>query len=96
MKDEISIQSPVEARMDRYGFRLAAQLSQGTAEIPHDISERLRVARQHAVKSCSLCWSAGRSSMGRAPWRWVVPRAWACGAEWPASCRCWHCWSAWW
>ena len=49
MKDEISIQSPLEVRMDRYGFRLAAQLSQGTAEIPHDISERLRVARQQAV-----------------------------------------------
>lgn len=34
---------------DQFGFRIAARLSQGAAEVPHDISERLRVARLQAV-----------------------------------------------
>ncbi len=38
-----------EIIQDRYGLRLAARLSAGAAELPHDISERLRVARQQAV-----------------------------------------------
>lgn len=34
---------------DRFGLRIAGRLSFGSAELPHDISERLRVARQQAV-----------------------------------------------
>jgi Protein of unknown function (DUF3619) len=34
---------------DRFGLRIAARLSSGNAELPHDISERLRVMRQQAV-----------------------------------------------
>ena len=34
---------------DRYGLRVAARLSAGAAELPHDISERLRVARTQAI-----------------------------------------------
>ncbi len=34
---------------DRFGLRIAARLSSGNTELPHDISERLRVARQQAV-----------------------------------------------
>lgn len=33
----------------RFGQRVASQLDRGTAELPHDISERLRVAREQAV-----------------------------------------------
>jgi len=33
----------------RYGLRVAARLSAGLDGVPHDISERLRVARQQAV-----------------------------------------------
>jgi Protein of unknown function (DUF3619) len=46
-----SIESIDSAQLtyDRFGFRIAAQLSLGSAELPHDISERLRVARQQAV-----------------------------------------------
>jgi hypothetical protein len=33
----------------RYGLRVAARLSAGLDGLPHDISERLRVARQQAV-----------------------------------------------
>jgi Protein of unknown function (DUF3619) len=34
---------------DRFGLKLAARLSAGNADLSHDISERLRVARQQAV-----------------------------------------------
>lgn len=33
----------------RFGLRLAAQLGEGSRELPHDIQERLRVARSAAV-----------------------------------------------
>ena len=34
---------------DRYGLKTAAYLSAGTADLPYDISERLRAARAQAV-----------------------------------------------
>ena len=34
---------------DRFGLRVAARLSVGNTDLPHDISERLRVARQQAI-----------------------------------------------
>jgi hypothetical protein len=34
---------------EQFGRRLAARLSAGSADLPHDIGERLRVARQQAV-----------------------------------------------
>jgi hypothetical protein len=34
---------------DRFAHKLAARLSEGTNELPHDISERLRVARMQAL-----------------------------------------------
>ena len=38
------------APMDRMGLSLAALLSQANAsELPHDVTERLKVARQHAL-----------------------------------------------
>ena len=42
---------------DRFGRQVAARLSAGTAELAHDITERLRAARMQAVaarKSVSL------------------------------------------
>ncbi len=36
---------------DRFGQRIAARLSEGSDSLPHDITERLRVARQQAVAS---------------------------------------------
>lgn len=38
-----------EQLQDRFGLKVAAQLSLSTANLPHDISERLRVARVQAV-----------------------------------------------
>ncbi|ATA55087.1 MULTISPECIES: DUF3619 family protein [Variovorax] len=41
--------SQSSAAEDRFGQRLAARLSDGNQALPHDISERLRVARSQAV-----------------------------------------------
>lgn len=35
----------------RFGLRVAARLNEANRELPHDISERLRVARQQALAS---------------------------------------------
>ena len=39
---------------DRIGQRVAARLNESTRELPHDISERLRVARQQAIARRSV------------------------------------------
>jgi len=44
-----SLQHQAEILQDRYGLKLAARLSAGSQELPHDLSERLRVARLQAV-----------------------------------------------
>ena len=43
------LKDTAQLSQDRFGLRVAARLSSGNAELPHDISERLRVARQQAV-----------------------------------------------
>ena len=44
-----SHQHQEKIRQDRYGLKIAARLSEGTATLSHDLSERLRVARIQAV-----------------------------------------------
>lgn len=41
--------TPTELDMDRLGSHFAAQLSMATPGLPHDVSERLRIARQLAM-----------------------------------------------
>jgi hypothetical protein len=41
----------LELLMDRQGMRLAGQLKAGAAELPHDVTERLRAARERALAS---------------------------------------------
>jgi hypothetical protein len=38
-----------EIRQHRLGLRIAAQLSAGTDDLPHDVQERLRAAREQAL-----------------------------------------------
>ena len=38
-----------ELAVDRFGLQLASRLSEGTNQLGHDVSERLRVARQQAL-----------------------------------------------
>lgn len=42
--------TPREVLEARFAFRVAAFLTEGAEQVPHDISERLRVARQQAVE----------------------------------------------
>ena len=39
----------VQSRQDQFGRRVAARLDEGVAELPRDITERLRAARVQAV-----------------------------------------------
>lgn len=48
MMKPMSIESKISA-VDRLGRRVAARLDASTEELPHDISERLRVARLQAL-----------------------------------------------
>lgn len=50
-----------EARLARYGLRVAAHLSEHSADLPADIGERLRVAREQAVERAH----ASRRAVGR-------------------------------
>ncbi|RYF29814.1 MAG: DUF3619 family protein [Comamonadaceae bacterium] len=43
-----------EALQDQFGLRVAAHLSQGTSELPYDISERLRAARVQSLAKRKL------------------------------------------
>jgi hypothetical protein len=68
-----------EARMDRFGLKIAARLNDQA--LPHDISERLRVARQQAVAqrkrdlqtasstqtAHSVSYSGGAAALGGLP-----------------------------
>lgn len=38
-----------EILQNRFGLRVAARLSAGSADLPHDISERLRATREQAI-----------------------------------------------
>jgi len=44
-----SLQNRTEILQDRYGLKTASYLSAGAADLPYDISERLRAARAQAV-----------------------------------------------
>ena len=44
-----SLQHQAEIFQDRFGLKVAARLSEGVADLPHDISERLRASRVGAL-----------------------------------------------
>ena len=44
-----SLNHTVEILQDRFGLKVASRLTMGSADLPHDISERLRAARVRAV-----------------------------------------------
>ena len=56
---------------DQYGRRVAARLAAGTAELPHDVTERLRAARTQAVArrkvaaaTAAVSVSGGQATLG--------------------------------
>ena len=40
-----------DALLDRFGYKVAARLTEDSQALPHDISERLRIARQQAMSA---------------------------------------------
>ena len=48
----------LDARTNRFGQRIAASLTAHTAELPHDVSERLRFAREQALARASQARAA--------------------------------------
>lgn len=40
---------PAESQQDRYALRMAARLTEGSQDLPYEISERLRAARVQAL-----------------------------------------------
>ena len=52
-----------EVLQDRYGFKVAARLSAGAAELPHDICERLRITRVQALAKRKVNQLAGATSV---------------------------------
>jgi hypothetical protein len=49
------------ALQDRFGLRVAARLSAGAEQLPHDIEQRLRVARQQALARRKTVLAAART-----------------------------------
>ncbi len=58
-----SYQHQTEILQDRYGLKVAARLSAGVADIPHDVLERLRVARIQAVSQRRIHHLVGATSV---------------------------------
>ncbi|WP_235835158.1 DUF3619 family protein [Piscinibacter terrae] len=56
MKNQNTHLSPggMEALQARFGLRIAARLSEGSRELPHDISERLKASRELALERARL------------------------------------------
>jgi len=44
-----SLQNHADVIQDRFAFKVASRLSAGAADLPYDIAERLRAAREQAV-----------------------------------------------
>jgi hypothetical protein len=73
----------LDALQARFGLRLTARLSEQADSVPHDISERLRVAREQAVQlarqvrlaapvtAASVQVSQGSIALGQPPSWWL-------------------------
>ncbi len=48
-------------RQDQFGRRIAARLDAGLSELPHDVTERLRVARMQALAQRKVAVAPARS-----------------------------------
>jgi hypothetical protein len=61
----VSTAATLEIRQERYALKVASALSDVADNLPHDISERLRVARQQAVAKRKVPAMATASSVVR-------------------------------
>lgn len=56
-----------EARMAQFGQRVAARLNERTADLPHDVTERLRFAREQAVARAAQARAASVAAAATSP-----------------------------
>ncbi len=54
------------ALQDRYGLKLAARLTEGSADFPHDLAERLRASREQALARRKRPLTAAQSARASA------------------------------
>jgi hypothetical protein len=60
-----ALPADLDARVARFGLRVAAGLTERNAELPHDVSERLRFAREQALARAAQA-RAARAAVGQA------------------------------
>lgn len=53
-----ALPADLDARVARFGQRIAAGLNERSAELPHDVTERLRFAREQALARASAARAA--------------------------------------
>jgi len=64
--------SELDARVTRFGLRVAAGLTERSAELPHDVAERLRFAREQALARAAQARTAAVKAQTPATSRPVV------------------------
>ncbi|KQW44789.1 MULTISPECIES: DUF3619 family protein [unclassified Roseateles] len=57
----------LDSRVTRFGLRVAASLTERSNALPHDVSERLRFAREQAVARASQARAAASATVSAAP-----------------------------
>ena len=77
---KISPQKRLDILQDRFGLKTASRLSAGSAELPHDISERLRSARVQAVSKRKI--STVQTAAGLANSGGSAALTWGSGEGW--------------
>jgi hypothetical protein len=58
-----ALPADLDARVTRFGLRVAAGLTERSGELPHDVSERLRFAREQALARAAQA-RAARAAVG--------------------------------
>ena len=53
-----------EALQARFALRVAARLNEGSQGLPHDITERLRIAREQAIEAARVAQQAQQAQLG--------------------------------
>ena len=102
MKKSVAFSAELEARMAAFGQRIARHLDDSSQALPHDVTRRLRFAREQALararaarlaQVATPAWSP--VAAGACPGAAKAARPMVAGAL-PSGCRpCrWRCWSS--
>jgi len=57
----------LDARVTRFGLRIAAGLTESNAALPHDVTERLRFAREQALARAAQARAASATKLAKSP-----------------------------